>query len=56
MLQDHILPSQPHQLSMQIDGCITRLADITLLAQPPRQRQLANTHDFEDIPPRPFTG
>ena len=37
LLQHRVLPSQLLQLGVQIDRCLIRLADITLLAQPPRQ-------------------
>ncbi|WP_304618471.1 hypothetical protein [Paracoccus sediminilitoris] len=34
---------------MQIDGCLTRLADITILAQPPRQRRKPETKIIRDL-------
>ena len=48
LLQNRILPPQPLQLGMDIDGCLTRLAGITLLAQPSRQRRKANAQILRD--------
>lgn len=50
MLQHRVLTSQPLQIGMQIDQCLTRLADITILAQPPRQRREPDTKIFRVLP------
>ena len=49
MLQHRFLTSQPLHHGMQIDGCLTRLADITILAQPPRQRRMPDTKFNRDL-------
>ena len=49
MLQRRVLTSQPLHHGMQIDGCLIRLTDITILAQPPCQRRMPDTKIIRDL-------